>query len=147
MNEESAKSLADEIAARRGKRYPAHEFVAEKFPEYMKALLNLDGAIRAKERMFDERMHELFHILALAVAGSNPHNQPRLKRHLERGLQLGLKPEEIGEALMVCVIPCGGRRCRPAGPPACSGRWRSLGPKAGGRPRPSMPGLSKAWTF
>ncbi len=59
--------------------------------------------------MFDERMHELFHILALAVAGSNPHNQPRLKRHLERALQLGLKPEEIGEALMVCVNPCGAK--------------------------------------
>ncbi len=109
MREESAKSLADEIAARRGKRYPAHEFIAEKFPDYMKALLNLDEVIRAKERMFDERMHELFHILALAVAGSNPHNQPHLKQHLKKGLQLGLKPEEIGEALMVCVNPCGAK--------------------------------------
>ena len=109
MREESAKSLADEIAARRGKRYPAHGFVAEKFPDNMKALLNLDEAVRAKERMFDERMHELFHILALAVAGSNPHNQPHLKQHLKKGLQLGLKPEEIGEALMVCVNPCGAK--------------------------------------
>lgn len=109
MSEESAKSLADEIAARRGKRYPAHEFIAEKFPDYMKAFLNLDEVIRAKERMFDEQMHELFHILALAVAGSNPHNQPHLKQHLKKGLQFGLKPEEIGEALMVCVNPCGAK--------------------------------------
>lgn len=54
-------------------------------------------------------MHELFHILALAVAGSNPHNQPHLKQHLKKGLQFGLAPEEIGEALMVCVNPCGAK--------------------------------------
>lgn len=107
MNE--GKSLADEIAARRGKRYPAHAFIAEKFPDYMEALLHLDGVIRQKERIFDEKMHELFHILALAVETSNPHNQPHLKQHLKKGLQLGLKPEEIGEALMVCVNPCGAK--------------------------------------
>ena len=109
MNTESAKSLADRIAAKRGRRYPAHEFIAEKFPDYMEALLNLDEVIREKDRLFDERMHELFHILALAVAGSNPHNQPHLRQHHKKGLQLGLKPEEIGEALMVCVNPCGAK--------------------------------------
>ncbi len=109
MNTKSGKSLADRIAAKRGKRYPAHEFIAEKFPDYMEALLNLDEVIREKDRLFDERMHELFHILALAVAGSNPHNQPHLRQHLKKGLQLGLKPEEIGEALMVCVNPCGAK--------------------------------------
>ncbi|MBT3352446.1 MAG: hypothetical protein HN400_14310, partial [Nitrospinaceae bacterium] len=88
MNTESAKSLADRIAAKRGRRYPAHEFIAEKFPDYMEALLNLDEVIREKDRLFDERMHELFHILALAVAGSNPHNQPHLRQHLKKGLQL-----------------------------------------------------------
>ena len=109
MNTESGKSLADQIAERRGKRYPAHAFIAEKFPDYMKALLHLDEVIREKDRLFDEKMHELFHILALAVAGSNPHNQPHLKQHLKKGLQLGLAPEEIGEALMVCVNPCGAK--------------------------------------
>ncbi len=99
----NGKSLADEIAARRGKSYPAHAFIAEKFPDYMEALLHLDEIIRLKGRIFDEKMHELFHILALAVEMSNPHNQPHLKQHLKKGLQLGLKPEEIGEALMVCV--------------------------------------------
>ena len=107
MNEK--KSLADEIAARRGKVYPAHAFIAEKFPDYMEALLHLDEVIRLKKRIFDEKMHELFHILALAVETSNPHNQPHLKQHLKKGLQLGLKPEEIGEALMVCVNPCGAK--------------------------------------
>ena len=52
-------------------------------------------------------MHELFHIIALAVKGSNPHNQPHLKAHIKKGLKLGLKPEEIAEALMVCVNPGG----------------------------------------
>lgn len=103
------KSLADEIAARRGRRYPAHAFIAEKFPDYMEALLRLDEVIRAKSRRFDERMHELFHILALAVEGSNPHNQPHLRQHLKKGLQLGLHPEEIAEALMVCVNPSGSK--------------------------------------
>ena len=107
MNEK--KSLAEEIAARRGKVYPAHAFIAEKFPDYMEALLHLDEVIRLKKRIFDEKMHELFHILALAVETSNPHNQPHLKQHLKKGLQLGLKPEEIGEALMVCVNPCGAK--------------------------------------
>ncbi len=103
------KNLAEEIAKRRGRRYPAHEFIAEKFPDYMEALLHLDEIIRAKERRFDERMHELFHILALAVEGSNPHNQPHLKQHLKKGLKLGLHPEEIAEALMVCVNPAGSK--------------------------------------
>ena len=109
MSPESEKSLADQIAERRGRRYPAHAFIAEKFPDYMEALLHLDEVIRKKERLFDEKTHELFHILALAVSGSNPHNQPHLKQHLKKGLELGLRPEEIGEALMVCVNPCGAK--------------------------------------
>ncbi len=108
-NKSDGKSLADEIARRRGRRYPAHEFIAENFPDYMVALLDLDHVIRGKERLFDEKMHELFHILALAVDMSNPHNQPHLKQHLKKGLGLGLKPVEIAEALMVCVNPCGAK--------------------------------------
>ena len=50
----------------------------------MEALLDLDHIIRGKERKFDEKMHELFHILALAVETSNPHNQPHLKNHLKK---------------------------------------------------------------
>src|SRR3990172_2750322 len=100
-------SLADEIARRRGWRYPAHEFIARTFPDYMELLIKLDEVIRAKPRIYDEKMHELFHIIALAVEMSNPPNQPHLRQHLKKGLKLGLKPEEIAEALMVCVNPCG----------------------------------------
>ena len=103
------KALADEIARRRGRVYPAHQFIAEHFPDYMDALLNLDHVIRGKERRFDEKMHQLFHIIALAVEMSNPHNQPHLKQHLKKGIGLGLDPVEITEALMVCVNPCGAK--------------------------------------
>ena len=103
MNE--AKKLASEFAARRGRRYPAHEWIAEHFPDYVEVLLKLDEVIRRRPRRYDERMHELFHILALAVKGSNPHNQPHLRQHIKKGLQLGLHHEEIAEALMVCVNP------------------------------------------
>lgn len=103
------KVLADEIAKRRGRVYPAHQFIAENFPDYMEALLELDTVIRGKERRFDEKMHELFHILALAVETSNPHNQPHLKQHLKKGILMGLEPVEIAEALMVCVNPCGAK--------------------------------------
>ena len=48
MNTESGKCLADQIAERRGRRYPAHAFIAEKFPDYMEALLNLDEVTRKK---------------------------------------------------------------------------------------------------
>ena len=102
-----SRALADEIARRRGRRYPAHAYIAETFPDYMEVLLQLDHVIREKPRRFDERMHELFHILALAVEMSNPPNQPHLRQHMKKGLKLGLKPEEIAEALMVCVNPCG----------------------------------------
>ena len=101
-----SKSLADRIAQRRGKRYPAHAFIAEHFPDYMEVLLDLDYVIREKPRRFNEKMHELFHI-ALAVEMSNPPNQPHLRQHLKKALQMGWKPEEIAEALMVCVNPCG----------------------------------------
>lgn len=100
-------ALREEMARRRGTTYPAHAFIAEHFPDYLDLIVRLDEEIRVKERTFDEPMHELFHILALAVTGSNHHNQPHLTRHLKKGLQLGLRPEEIAEALMVCVNPCG----------------------------------------
>jgi alkylhydroperoxidase/carboxymuconolactone decarboxylase family protein YurZ len=105
----SATALADEMSKRRGIRYPAHAYVAEKFPDYVKVLVELDSVIRLKPRRFDEKMHELFHIIALAVEMSNPPNQPHLKQHIKKALQLGLDPEEIAEALMVCVNPCGAK--------------------------------------
>ncbi len=107
--QQPAPNLADEMAKRRGKRYPAHTWIAEKFPDYVKVLIELDEVIRLKPRRYDEKMHELFHIIALAVEMSNPANQPHLRQHLKRGLQLGLAPEEIAEALMVCVNPCGAK--------------------------------------
>jgi alkylhydroperoxidase/carboxymuconolactone decarboxylase family protein YurZ len=104
-----AGSLADEMAKRRGTRYPAHAWIAERFPDYVDVLVQLDEVIRRKPRRFDEKMHELFHIVALAVEMSNPPNQPHLKQHIKAGLRLGLAPEEIAEALMVCVNPCGAK--------------------------------------
>ena len=112
MSEEKSKGasdLADEMARRRGTRYPAHAYIAEKFPDYVKVLVELDEVIRLKPRRFDQKMHELFHIIALAVEMSNPPNQPHLKQHIKQGLKLGLAPEEIAEALMVCVNPCGAK--------------------------------------
>lgn len=100
-------ALAAEFAARRGTRYPAHEWLSERFPDYVEVMLELDEVIRKRTRIYDEKMHELFHIVALAVKGSNFHNQPHLRRHLKKGLELGLHPEEIAEALMVCVNPGG----------------------------------------
>lgn len=61
----SATDLADEMAKRRGKRYPAHTYIVEKFPDYVKVLVELDAVIRLKPRRFDEKMHEIFHIVAL----------------------------------------------------------------------------------
>lgn len=101
--------LADEFAARRGRRYPAHSWIAERFPEYTETMLRLDDLIRRTPRRFDEKGHELFHIVALAVMGSNPHNQPHLTQHIKKALQLGAHPEEIAEALMVAVNPAGAR--------------------------------------
>ena len=99
--------LAKVFAERRDHIYPAHQWLAEKFPEYIQIMLDLDFEIRQKTKIYDEKMHELFHIIALAVKGSNPYNQPHLKAHIKKGLKLGLKPEEIAEALMVCVNPGG----------------------------------------
>lgn len=106
---DNASTLAQEMARRRGKVYPAHTWIAEKFPDYVKVLVELDEVIRVKPRRFDEKMHELFHIVALAVEMSNPPNQPHLKQHIKRALKMGLAPEEIAEALMVCVNPCGAK--------------------------------------
>ncbi len=105
----NSTDLAGEMAKRRGKRYPAHAWIAERFPDYVNVLVELDEVIRLKPRRFDQKMHELFHIVALAVEMSNPPNQPHLKQHIKQGLKLGLAPEEIAEALMVCVNPCGAK--------------------------------------
>ncbi len=111
MTDEGAsdQSLADEFANRRGKQYPAHGWIAERFPEYVETMLQLDDIIRRRPRRFDEKGHELFHIVALAVMGSNPHNQPHLTAHIKKALSLGAHPEEIAEALMVAVNPAGAR--------------------------------------
>ncbi len=101
--------LAEEFAERRGKQYPAHAWIAERFPDYTETMLHLDDIIRRRPRRFDEKGHELFHIVALAVLGSNPHNQPHLTAHIKKALQLGADPEEIAEALMVAVNPAGAR--------------------------------------
>jgi len=108
-SEAGSGDLAEEMAKRRGRRYPAHAWIAEKFPDYVKVLVELDEVIRLKPRRFDQKMHELFHIIALAVEMSNPPNQPHLKQHIKQGLKLGLAPEDIAEALMVCVNPCGAK--------------------------------------
>lgn len=104
-----SEDLSDEFAERRGRRYPAHAWIAERFPEYTETMLHLDDIIRRRQRRFDEKGHELFHIVALAVMGSNPHNQPHLTQHIKKALQLGAHPEEIAEALMVAVNPAGAR--------------------------------------
>lgn len=101
--------LADEFAERRGRQYPAHAWIADRFPEYAETMLQLDDVIRRRPRRFDEKGHELFHIVALAVLGSNPHNQPHLTAHIKKALQLGADPDEIAEALMVAVNPAGAR--------------------------------------
>ena len=106
-NSAQERQLAADFATRRGRVYPAHEWIARHFPGYTRIMLDLDEEIRRKPRRYDEATHELFHILTLAVKGSNPHNQPHLKAHIKKGLQLGLHPEQIGEALMVCVNPGG----------------------------------------
>jgi len=59
---QASMNLAGEMAKRRGKRYPAHARIAEKFPGYVKALVELDEVIRLKPRRFNQKMHELFHI-------------------------------------------------------------------------------------
>jgi alkylhydroperoxidase/carboxymuconolactone decarboxylase family protein YurZ len=102
-------SLAEEFAQRRGKAYPAHGWIAERFPDYVETMLQLDEIIRKRPNRFDEKEHELFHIVALAVLGSNPHNQPHLTAHIRKALTLGAHPEEIAEALMVAVNPAGAR--------------------------------------
>ena len=68
----SSNDLAAEMAKRRGKRYPAHAWIADQFPDYVKVLVELDEVIRLKPRRFDQKMHELFHIVALAVKGCRP---------------------------------------------------------------------------
>lgn len=107
IEKKNKENLSKIFAERRSHTYPAHEWLAEKFPDYVKIMLDLDYEIRQKTKIFDEKMHELFHIIALAVKGSNPHNQQHLKAHIKKGIMLGLDPEEIAEALMVCVNPGG----------------------------------------
>ena len=107
IEKKNKENLSKIFSERRSHSYSAHEWLADKFPDYVKIMLDLDYEIRQKTKIFDEKMHELFHIIALAVKGSNPHNQQHLKAHIKKGIMLGLDPEEIAEALMVCVNPGG----------------------------------------
>ena len=42
--------LAADFAARRGRVYPAHQWLAERFPDYVRIMLELDEEIRRRPR-------------------------------------------------------------------------------------------------
>ena len=58
-NNKKQNDLSKTFAERRSHVYPAHEWLAEKFPEYVQIMLDLDYEIRQKTKIFDEKMDDI----------------------------------------------------------------------------------------
>ena len=104
MNEKS-KQLLDEMMKKRGYVYPPYELLAKIDPDFLEAYDKIYTLIMPRERIFPEKIKELFY--TVAIASRNPGDKNALKNHMKRALEKGAKKEEIVEALQCAFLPGG----------------------------------------
>jgi len=104
MNKKS-KQLLDEMLKKRGYVYPPYELLAKIDPDFLEAYDKIYELIMPRERIFPEKIKELFYIVA--IASRNPGDNEALRNHIKRALRKGAKKEEIVEALQCAFLPGG----------------------------------------
>ena len=104
MNERS-KRLLDDMLKKRGYIYPPYQLLAEMDPDFLEAYDKLYELVMPRQRIFPEKIKELFYIVA--IASRNPGDNEALKNHIKRALDKGAKKEEIAEALQCAFLPGG----------------------------------------
>ncbi len=104
MNEKS-KRLLDEMKKKRGYVYPPYELLAKTDPDFLETYDKIYELIMPRERIFPEKIKELFYVVA--IASRNPGDNDALRNHMRRALEKGAKKEEIVEALQCAFLPNG----------------------------------------
>ncbi|RZT66406.1 4-carboxymuconolactone decarboxylase [Microcella alkaliphila] len=99
-----AQSYIDEMATKRGYVLDYHKIMAKHDFEVLKAANGLVNAAYLNERSLDRKVKELIFICSLTVLKA-PKGQ--IESHIRVGLDLGLSPQEILEAIEIALPEAG----------------------------------------
>lgn len=99
-----AQAYIDEMVDRRGYVLDYHKVMAAADFSVLKVANQLVSAAYLKQRTLDRKTKELLFILSLTVMRAP---LPQLRSHIQVGLDLGLTPQEILEAIEISLPEAG----------------------------------------
>ncbi|MDJ1371443.1 carboxymuconolactone decarboxylase family protein [Gulosibacter molinativorax] len=100
----SAQEYVDQMAASRGYVLDYHKIMAAADFPVLQAANDVVKAAYLNKRLLDPKVKELLFILSLTVMRAP---KPQLKSHIQVGLDLGLTPQEILEAIEIALPEAG----------------------------------------
>lgn len=101
---DDAQKYIDEMATSRGYVLDYHKIMAAADFPVLQAANNAVKAAYLSDRLLDGKTKELLFILSLTVMRAP---MPQLKSHIKVGLDLGLSPQEILEAIEIALPEAG----------------------------------------
>lgn len=101
---EEAQQYVDDMAKKRGYVLDYHKVMAAADFPVLQAANTVVTAAYLKPRLLDPKTKELLFILSLTVMRAP---MPQLKSHIQVGLDLGLTPQEILEAIEISLPEAG----------------------------------------
>lgn len=99
-----AQTYIDDMVARRGYVLDYHKVMAAADFPVLQVANQLVNAAYLKQRTLDRKTKELLFILSLTVMRAP---LPQLRSHIQVGLDLGLTPQEILEAIEISLPEAG----------------------------------------
>jgi 4-carboxymuconolactone decarboxylase len=94
----------DEMARKRGYILDYHKYMANADYDVLVAANNLVDSVYLQERLLDRRTKELLFIVSLTIMRAG---KEHIQSHIRVGLDLGLTPGEILEALEITLPEAG----------------------------------------
>lgn len=104
MSDEAAQKYIDDMARSRGYVLDYHKVMAENDFEVLQAANNVVSAAYLNQRTLDRKTKELLFIVSLTVMRAS---KGHLQSHIRVGLDLGLTPQEILEAIEISLPEAG----------------------------------------
>jgi len=99
-----AQEYIDNMASSRGYVLDYHKVMAKNDFEVLEAANNVVSAAYLKQRTLDRKTKELLFILSLTVMRAS---KGHIQSHIRVGLDLGLTPQEILEAIEIALPEAG----------------------------------------
>jgi 4-carboxymuconolactone decarboxylase len=103
-SEEHAQQYIDEMVAKRGYVLDYHKIMAKQDFHVLQATNQLVSAAYLDERTLDRKTKELIFIVSLTVMRAS---KGHIQSHIRVGLDLGLSPVEILEAIEIALPEAG----------------------------------------